>query len=162
MIKAVSFFDLLALPEWNISIEEMLDKDTDEKVFPFLRVAGIDTDEDVFVQACVHRRLNKEKVVGFRYVGYERRDKEWRDSGNQSLEARIRHNYDLELRRELFKLSREGIGEQGFIDMAANSFGVRSAVSNKIEVEPDYEETKQLLHTLNLILIDKRGYSQEV
>ena len=73
-VRWVSVFDLL---QFERSREAILNDDFTE-FYNILHEIGIDIDKEIDVQYVTHRPLStKTPFTGLRWVGEERRDKEW-------------------------------------------------------------------------------------
>lgn len=106
MIKYISLYDIMSSPEGAALVRD----GTEEDFLQFLNNIGFDTSKPVERQECYHRPLTRktnDPVFGMRFVGTERSDDEWRESGLYSMDARLeeyRQN-DFELYKELYQMS---------------------------------------------------------
>lgn len=167
MIKYYSFVDVLQLPQFEGMCErDLLRREMDEVVGKILYPIGADNSKPMSIQACQHRSNSKGIVVNYRYVAFERRDKEWLWFGKPSMEVRINDTKDSTLIGELSMLadmhrqSKDNVVE---ICEAMRAVAMSKAKKNVIaaaEHEPDMlkiqEEIKALQHMQKHI----RGYVQ--
>lgn len=106
MIKYISLYDIMQSPEGAALVRD----GTEEDFLEFLNALGFDTNKPIERQECYHRPVTAKTntpVFGMRFVGTERGDAEWRDSGMWSLDARLeeyRQN-DFELYKELYQMN---------------------------------------------------------
>lgn len=115
---------------------------------------------DMDIQACVHRRLNGEVVVGYRYIFREREDKEWLSKRASNIEAHIAAQSDSALKGDMIQASSEGVGEAGWNAMVLNSIStskIENSRSKDLLME-DYQENAQLIKALQHAQKDIRGY----
>jgi hypothetical protein len=177
MIRLISFSSLLKIPsvkEKVVSEIGLLSRENDQWIKPILYELGlyVTMNEDIppEIQAGKHRNLDGEVVVGYFYVGFERRDSEWRDSKYCTMSAYIEGaktatgKRDTELISDLYNASREGIGDSGFQHMCLNAIGDLSGKSgNKdaADIVDDYEQTLAYINHLKGIQLDVRGYLEK-
>lgn len=132
MIKSVSVFDLQMFPQFkDVSEFDLIHPDNYDEVMDLLHLLGMNTKSSKLspcVQACKHRTITNKVVVGYRWVGLERTDAEWKPYA--SLESRIHSHSDLTLVSELLRMSREG----GLVD--ERRIG---KADNTKPTEPDYD-----------------------
>ena len=97
----ISSTDLMLAPEW-------LDvKDNEDERNKFLWNVGFDTSEGIEVLFCEHRNRRNVLVEADIYLGVERSDSLWLNSGYASLDNRLAH-MDKELSKDLQGMSKEG------------------------------------------------------
>ena len=113
--RAISLWDVMCYPEAKKAVQQE-DKKTIEKILYYL---GLDIKEPYELEECPHRPLMKdgnEPWFGPRYVGNERQDKEYLDSGNSTWENRIDACRDPELRADLIGMNKTGTADKAFLD----------------------------------------------
>lgn len=113
--RAISLYDIMCYPEAKKAIQEQ-DKKTLEKILYSL---GLDVKEPYELEECLHRPLMKdgnEPWMGPRYVGNERQDKAYLESGNSTWENRIDACRDPELRADLLGMSKTGSSDRTWSD----------------------------------------------
>lgn len=155
-----SAYDLLETPWWEgMTMFDLLKKENDESVKKVVRHLGADV-RDMDIQACVHRRLSGEVVVGYRYIFREREDKEWLSKRASNIEAHIAAQPDSALKGDMIQASSEGVGEAGWNAMVLNSIStskIENSRSKDLLME-DYQENAQLIKALQHAQKDIRGY----
>lgn len=164
MIKYYSFVDVLALPQFHGMRErDLLRREMDEVIGKLLYPFGVDNTKPLSIQACRHRSNSKGIVTNYRYVAFERRDKEWLWFGKPSMEVRINDTKDSTLIGELSMLadmhrqSKDNVVE---ICEAMRAVAMSKAKKNMIaaaEHEPDMEQTIQEIKALQSLQIAIRG-----
>lgn len=102
---SVSFYDLnYFLAKEGLTVEDC----TEEQIKEILFFLGMET-EGYEVEEVLHRPLytpNNSPWKGKRYIGWERRDKEWLYSKKSSIENVIACNDDVEHVQDLMNMSR--------------------------------------------------------
>jgi hypothetical protein len=155
----VSFSDVVTIPEFeSVSQFDLLQPKYDSRVSPYLFKLGIDIGKRVHVQACRHRNLQHNVVLGYRYVGFERTDRDWLKCKHSSIQALIESQTDLSLATDLYMMSAEGLDWETFAKAAlaeANQRGYVKVV--EMEPEDDYEPTLSLISSLQQIQKSIRG-----
>lgn len=163
MIRSISFQDVLSLvPFQGMSQSDLLSRKMDSEVAPYLYKMGINIDTQFLVQACLHRNLAGEKVLGYRYCGMERTDKEWIDSKFGSMGARINSQKDKELSSDMIRMSRQGFNYEQFKKMAlmaATPEELRQARERREPLIPveTYEDDLATMKSLQVFQIAARG-----
>lgn len=158
--KGVSFFDVVQQEAFkNLSMFDLLSHENDEKVKSYLYEQGIDIGLRIDVQACVHRTLNNTRVIGYRYVGFERTDPEWLKDPRCTMAARLASQKDVSLAAEMKGMSTEGMSGAAYMAMCAKAKGTESALDDyvRVETEDTCEEDRALMKTLRSIQIEVRG-----
>lgn len=161
--RSLSFSSLLKIPAIKAKYKnevELLPVEELEYLKPFLWELGMDIHKQMVVDACKHRNLDDEVVLGYRYMGFERTDPAWLNSGYASLGAHICSTPDHSLRAELFNMARQGIGSAGYEAMCSESIGnVKrpTAAAAAKELEPDYMQTAAMLDVLTNLKNEIRG-----
>lgn len=116
--REISFYDLMQYPEAKQAI-----LNNDEKAMKkVLYSLGLDINEFFEVVNCYHRPLTKkdnEPWYGSRYVGVERQDKAYLESGNSSWENIVDSTSDIGLKLQLEQMSRQGSSEKAFTSKSA-------------------------------------------
>lgn len=108
----LSVSDLLLIEKF----QEAFGKDDKKTIERILRDNGMDVTEPYSLEYSRHRNLRGNIVSCERYVGEERNDKEWLDSGAASWECII-ENCDLDLRIQLKTMNKQ-LNTGDFIDYA--------------------------------------------
>ena len=101
--KNISMSDLIQCPGFD---------GTDEKIKELLYKLGVDTRFPVEVEVITHRNMQNQVVTCEYYMGRERTDRAYIQSGHASIEALYASK--PEYAPELIKMSRQGIGERQF------------------------------------------------
>ena len=101
--KNISISDLIRCPGFD---------GTDEKIKELLYKLGVDTRHPVDVQVITHRNMQNQVVTCEYYMGRERTDRAYIQSGHASIEALYASKPDIA--PDLIKMSRQGIGERVF------------------------------------------------
>ncbi len=115
VFRAISLYDLMYYKE---SKEAIINKD-EEGLKKILYNLGLDIYEHYELEECTHRPLLKKDNLGWygaRYIGSERMDKAYLESGYASFEAKICATEDFGLKSELEKMSRQGSSEKAFVN----------------------------------------------
>ncbi len=160
MIIGVSFSDILKLKEfYGMSEFDLLPRKMDNDVFPYLFKLGSDIDKPVSVQACLHRNVDDQQILGYRYVSYERTDKEWLESGRCSIGARIAACTDPHLAADLYVYSKQGIGESGFKNMCVGVMGKTGTTRKDLNMmmNKDWQLTQSQIQALQDVQRNIRG-----
>lgn len=153
-IKRISFLDILSLDRFKgYTIFDLLKPEMDDVVASYTYQLGADIKRPMVVQACKHRKLNKEPVISYCYVYYERSDKEWIKNSCATLEALIDSQEDLSLREELRRLSAQGGIYDTFIAKARD---VKDSENG--DNEPSYKDDLKTIQVLQDILQKVRGH----
>lgn len=113
-IVHVSVLDIQQLPQFKeMSVFEIINKKNDAEIGKLMSEIGGDTERGVHVQACQHRcNQSKQPVVNYRYVMYERKDREWIRGGKASVSMIIETQKDGSLARDLAVLWQQGATEK--------------------------------------------------
>lgn len=88
MIRYVSLYDIMNDPVGN----DIVKHGDEYELINFLYTLGFDIDKKIERQQVYHRPLTREShdpFFGMRFVGTERVDEQWRNSGHMSQEARM-------------------------------------------------------------------------
>lgn len=159
MMKRISFQSILKIPRFSHLNEiKLLPREMDKEVEDVLWALGLDFQRGLYIQPCRHRDLDGVVHVGYTYMGYERTDGAWLGSRYASLDAHIESNKDSDLKGELYKMSRQGVGKSGFDNMCLRAAGGEGTTSSREDmVEPDFESTSAYLQTLHLLQTEIRG-----
>lgn len=162
MLAYFSFVDILKIPEINAIAKtpfDLLPRSMDSVVAPYLFKLGMDIDKGIRVQCCVHRTIDLQRVISYRYVGLERSDKEWLANRNCSMSARIHSQTDNELASDMVRMSMEGTSEGKFIAMCASVAGADGTTrSVKETFSETWEEDYIIMQALRDIQKQVRGY----
>ena len=129
-MRWVSLYDLVSIPE----IKEVILNDDLGTFYEILWEAGFDINKEIEYDPSYCRSMIDHKVICFgRFVASERDDDEWRDSGNMTLETRMRiaGRKDATLLKEMEALSRESNFTGDLCD-SLESFWGESAPSQAI------------------------------
>lgn len=113
--RAISTYDLLCYKEAKDAVQKE-DKIELEKI---LYALGLDISEPYELEVVSHRPLMKkdnEPWYGPRYVGNERQDKAYLDSGNSTWENKIDACRDPELRAELINMNKTGTSDKVWLN----------------------------------------------
>lgn len=165
MVVSFSASDLVELPQFvGMSVFDLIQRSNDDKVASVIYQMGADVSRGVHIQACKHRNVRNEVLTGYRYVAFERKDKEWLDNRHSSMSARIAAQKDSTLAGDMVCMSRQGIGESGFKAMCVGVMGSedKGAVGITLsEVDEDYNTTLSLIYSLQKAQEDIRGYISE-
>lgn len=128
--REISFYDLMQYPEAKKAI-----LDNDEKAMKkVLYSLGLDTNEYFEIVDCYHRPLTKkgnEPWYGSRYVGVERQDKAYLESGNSSWENIVDSTVDIGLKLQLEQMSKQGSSEKAFTSKSAGKRAVNEEKSRQ-------------------------------
>lgn len=100
--RNISLADVIRVPHYN-----------GDNLKEVLYQLGIDTTKDIDEVVCNHRTLDNKGVTCLLYMGKERFDREWLQSGNSSLEAVFSSTNDLSLRQELNSMNKRANYLQG-------------------------------------------------
>lgn len=122
--RAISFWDLMCYEESKNAIKE----GDEEKIKDILYNLGMDTDIPYVIEECYHRPLKRKDNTpwfGPRFVGIERQDEEYLNSGYASWEAKVAASDDPYLRMELKRMGATGSCDRVWLDEAV----ARRAVS---------------------------------
>ena len=159
MMKRISFQSVLKIDRFSHLNEiGLLPREMDKEVEDVLWTLGLDFQRGLYVQPCKHRDLDGNIQIGYTYMGYERTDGGWLGSKYASLDAHIESNKDSDLKGELYRMSRQGVGKSGFDNMCLRAAGGEGTTSSKEDtVEPDYLATTAYLQTLHQVQVDIRG-----
>lgn len=129
--REISFYDLMQYPEAKQAI-----LNNDEKAMKkVLYSLGLDTNEFYEVVDCYHRPLTKkgnEPWYGSRYVGVERQDKAYLESGNSSWENIVDSTGDIGLKLQLEQMSKQGSSEKAFTSKSAGKRAVKEEKHKEI------------------------------
>ena len=141
MIVGYSFRDVLRHPEFaGMNQAMLLHPCNDDKIKSILFEVGADIKKPMSVQACLHRdSKNKVPEVGWRYVFYERRDREWLANRHSSLSVLIEGEPDLELRSDLIRMANSGFSYNSITDEAMEDEPVNRRIDPVGQLEEDYE-----------------------
>lgn len=161
MTQPVSMQDVLfvikSCPELGIEAKnefDLLPKQMDEVVKPILHALGVDVSQEITVKAYKHRTLNDTVVIGYRYDGRMRRDREWTTGKGCNVMERISATsyYDPSLTRELCELVGTAIKtvENGSYTHKESDYPVT-------QYSDSFEADSALLAQLNMIALDVRG-----
>lgn len=159
MIKRVSFLDILKVPSFShLTQFDLLPHSMDSEVAPILWRLGFDIDKGIRIQACVHRTVDLQTVVGFSYVCLERADEEWLANKNCSMSARIHSQEDPWLAADLVRMSMEGTSEGKFIAMCVGAGG-KDGTTRVVKSDEDenWQENLSVIRTLRDIQRNIRG-----
>lgn len=88
MIRYVSLYDIMNDPVGS----EIVRNGDEYELIDFLHTIGFDIDKKIERQSVFHRPLTRpqhDEFYGLRFVGTERVDEQWRNSGHMSQEARM-------------------------------------------------------------------------
>lgn len=160
MTQPVSFKDVMfVLHKYNDFLPEvksefdLLPKKMDVKVYPILHGLGIDINRPITVRAYKHRTLNDEVVIGYRYEGRMRLDKEWLTGKGCGVMERISATAytDPSLTQELCEL----VGSD--VNINQNSLKIHSRDFPESQLSDTYKEDSDLITTLNNIALQVRG-----
>jgi len=128
--REISFYDLMQYAEAKQAI-----LDNDEKAMKkVLYSLGLDTNEYYEIVDCYHRPLTKkdnEPWYGSRYVGVERQDKAYLESGNSSWENIVDSSGDIGLKLQLEQMSKQGSSEKAFTSKSAGKRAVKEEKSRQ-------------------------------
>jgi hypothetical protein len=119
---------------------------------------GANIDKPYLVQACRHRNLRKQLVIGYRYCFMERTDREWLSNPRSTMAARIESQTDPYLKTDMIRMSAEGMSPNQYkmmVEQATGQEGTTKVTTDSSEV--DWEETRELLKTLSRIQERIRG-----
>lgn len=165
MVVGFSASDLVELPQFvGMSVFDLIQRSNDVIVASLIYKMGADTSRGVHIQACKHRNVRNKVLVGYRYVAFERKDKEWLSNRHSSMSARISAQKDSTLAGDMVFMSQQGIGENGFKAMCVGVMGSedKGAVGiTRSEIDEDYLETLSLIHSLQKAQENIRGYISE-
>lgn len=166
-IATCSFVDVLSLPEFEgMDQFDLLPLKMDKVVGEFLRdTIGADVDKQCVVQACRHRTLAGEEVIGYRYVYPARKDRLWTRSKRAPLQHRIAAVGDPHLQADMVVMSKEGFPEAVWLEMCAKAAAAASPKerANRKYVSPSeivetYKDDSETLKALKHIQKEVRGY----
>lgn len=126
-IVHVSVLDIQQLPQFKeMSVFEIINKQNDNEISKLMSEIGGDTERGVYVQACQHRcNQSKQPVVNYRYVMYERKDREWIRGGKASVSMIIETQKDGSLARDLAVLWQQGATEKLWLAQCYGAAKVR-------------------------------------
>lgn len=162
MLVSFSFVDVLKIPEIAKIADspfDLLRREMDNIVAPYLFLLGANIDHGLKIQACRHRTVDLKSVVSYRYVCLERSDKEWLADPRCSMSARIHAQKDPELASDMVRMSAEGMGESGFRAMCMANFGKEGTTrSTKKDEEEGWEDDYRTMAVLRSIQEDVRGW----
>lgn len=165
-VVACSFEDVLELGQFSsLSMFDLLQSNMDKVVAPYLYdTIGAETSAQAVVQACRHRRLSGEVVVGYRYVYPARRDKTWLNSSRSTIKQHIAAQKDPYLAGDMERMSKEGMPYSKWLEMCAKACTLASAgevkkqKSNVNDVVETYEADHSVIQALKEIQRNVRGY----
>lgn len=144
MIKFISLQDLHLLTYDVTNVEhhfELLRQEVLDLTYPFLYSIGHDTQKQIALQACKHRSISNGVVVGYRVIGWQRKDKEWRCDPRCDLHLWQNHP---DWKGSTFDLT-EGALDNDDIDLTRG------------DVLESYRTDKESIRQLNEILRHVRG-----
>ena len=126
-IVHVSVLDVQQLPQFQgMSAFEIINKNNDEEISKLMSEIGGDKERGIYVQACQHRcNQQKQPVVNYRYVMYERKDREWIRGGKSSVSMLIETQKDGSLARDLAVLWQQGATEKLWLAQCYGAAKVR-------------------------------------
>ncbi len=164
-IRSVSLVDLKKAVPFvrQMTIEEILDRNTDSVLQPFLHEMGMNINREIEWQACKHRTFDGEAVLDFRVVGYERTDPAWLCSKYSTMEALIFSQKDDELRSDLIRASSEGVGEKDIQNYVMNTYSLKNVQrsSKKEMIEEDFEQMSVIIEAMRSKIEEVRGFVEE-
>lgn len=109
--RSISFVDLKCIP----GAIGIMERNNPDEIMTLLKQLGFDEKMGYEINFCQHRALTTNEVInGPRIEGYESLSKEWLESGNASVEARMEAVDDITLRDELLELYRTGSADKTF------------------------------------------------
>lgn len=158
MSKSISARDLLKIPVFAGKNEVFLITPANDKaVAPWLYALGIDTDFPVEIHANNHRDLDNNTGIGYRFVGSIRCDREYTRSPLCDIIERVAVTgfQDPSLTRELSEMMGQTVDFKTFNTGEVDEIGEEEYPISQIEV--DYQETSNLINTLNGLTIVARG-----
>ena len=159
MSQPVSFQDVIKCLHYlghNVKNEiHLLPKEQDEFVKPVLHELGIDVNKPFYVQAYKHRTLDDNIVIGYRYNGTIRTDREWANGKGCNVIERISITAfsDLSLTRELCNLLGQGID----LSEADGAYTMEDDSLSKELIVETYEADKKQIDLLNKLAKEIRG-----
>ncbi len=154
MILGVSFKDVISIPAFaDLTQFDLLKPKMDAQTAPYLFKLGMNIDKPVIVQACKHRTLDKQSIIGYRYCGHERTDKEWLNNSRCTMSARIASQRDPYLGAEMARMSAEGLGVSSYKTIEDKE---EAGAKNEI-YEDDWQESRSMMKSLAAIQVSVRG-----
>jgi len=103
--KNISLSDLIRCPGYD---------GTEAKTKELLWQLGVDTKHEIEILVVQHRNMQNQVVTCEYYMGRERTDREYIQSGHASIEALYASKPDAELQKDMIKMSRQGQGSREF------------------------------------------------
>lgn len=158
--KGISFTDVIKQKCFSgLTMIDLLQQENDHKAKPFLFSEGVDTDKRIDVQACLHRDLSGNKVLGYRYVGFERTDPLWLRDKRSTMATRLASQKDPSLAAEMKGMSTEGMSGTAYMAMCSKAKGIEEAIDDyyRVESEPSTEDDIKMMKLLRDIQIEVRG-----
>lgn len=159
MCKPVSMRDVIKclnhLGHHGINEINLLPKSQDALVKPILHELGINVALPIRVQAYKHRTLDNDIVIGYRYEGTIRSDREWVNSVGCDLMERISITSftDLSLTKELCDL----VGKAPDLTEVDGTYYMEDDTVSKELIVETYEADRATLKLLNDICVSIRG-----
>lgn len=132
MVKWMAVWDMLTIPE----VKDILLSDDMAEIYKLLHDVGFNIDREISVDSCYHRLVNKQIVFGPRFVGSERFDKEWLESGYASEDVWKKEigKRDVSLLKEIEILGKTSNFTGQIMDHLSNYWGSGSSLTRNIEV----------------------------
>ena len=165
MLVSFSFYDVLKIPDIARVASnqfELLKREMDSVVAPYLFILGGNIDSGIKIQACKHRTSDLKDVVGYRYVLLERADKEWMSSPYCSMDARIHAQKDPELASDMVRMSAQGGNDSSFRAMCVGAMGKEGTTRNlKNDESETWQEDLQHIIVLQEIQKEVRSYMHQ-
>ena len=163
MLVYFSFYDVLKIKEIAEVCDnqfDLLKREMDNVVAPYLFRLGGFIDSGLKIQACKHRTMDLQVVTGYRYVLTERYDAEWKANKNFSMSARINSQNDNELASDMVRSSAEGMGEKGFKRMCEGAIGKEGTTRTVVKKDESetWEEDRSTIAALQDIQKEIRGF----
>ncbi|MCK9530414.1 MAG: hypothetical protein M0R77_07625 [Gammaproteobacteria bacterium] len=131
-MKWMSVWDMCRIPE----VKDILLADDLTETYNLLYDVGFDINKEIYVESCYHRTIYKEVVYAPRFVGEERLDDSWINSGYASEEAWkiLVGKKDVSLLRLLEEMSKESNFTGEITEHLSNYWGSGSEMTRCIEV----------------------------
>lgn len=154
---SISMSDILVAPELAGHNEfNLLPVEMDDITLPLLYQLGLDINDGYCIVASKHRNLQNQVVVGYRYVGEIRKDREFKHSPFCSaLDRIVAAGDDVSLKLEMANMLGTTLNYNSFSDEEDDKEATEGLLNDYLQ--EDYEEVSEQIKTLQKLCDDIRG-----